>query len=82
MKSDKQSRTPVQRFIHYGTIIGILVFAIPAGLNADFIPIVLLLMGINLFNSVSRLVKGKMVMGLAIACVLPVVLYLTIVGLK
>lgn len=77
-----EQRTRAQRIIHFGTIIGILALAIPAGLNKAFIPLVLLLMGVNLFNGARRFAKGKMVVMLGIVSALPVIVYVTLVGVR
>lgn len=37
--------------VHILTFVGIIIFIIPASINTSYIPIVLLLMGINLFNN-------------------------------
>lgn len=79
----KVDRTALQRFIHYGTIIGIFALIIPATLHNAFFYLIFLLMGVNLFNSFVRMVKGKwMVVGLVAVCVLPLGLYGLISGMK
>lgn len=77
-----EKRTRAQRVVHYGTLIGILALAIPAGLNKAFIPLVLLLMGINLFNGARHFAKGKMVVVLGIVSALPIIVYLTLNGVR
>lgn len=78
----KVKRTRAQRVVHYGTLISILALAIPAGLNKAFIPVVLLLMGVNLFNGARHFAKGKMVVVLGIVSALPVIVYLTLNGVR
>lgn len=64
-----------KRIIHYVTFIGIILFIIPASMNSFYIPIILLLMGINLFNHSLTNYKGIKVIILTILALLPVLLY-------
>ncbi|WOV87378.1 hypothetical protein QWT69_16245 [Sporosarcina oncorhynchi] len=80
MKNEK--RTRAQRIIHFATIIGILALAIPAGFNKAFIPLILALMGVNLFNGARRFSKGKVLVMLGIVSALPVIVYVTLVGVR
>lgn len=80
---NKGNHTALQRFIHYGTIIGIFALIIPATFNDAFFYLIFLLMGVNLFNSFVRMVKGKwMVVGLVAVSVLPLGLYVLISGMN
>lgn len=66
--------------VHILTFIGIIVFIIPASLNSAFIPIVLLLMGINLFNSSIehfKSSKGKIIL-LTLFSLLPILIFFII----
>lgn len=64
-----------KRIIHYVTFIGIILFIILASMNSFYIPIILLLMGINLFNHSLTNYKGIKVIILTILALLPVLLY-------
>ena len=66
--------------VHNLTFIGIILFIIPASMNTSYIPIVLLLMGINLFNSSIEHYKnsiGKVIL-LALFSLLPIVIFFSV----
>ncbi len=66
------------RIIHYLTFIGVILLVIPASINSFYIPIVLILMGINLFNNSFTNIKGGKLVILGILSFLPTVIYFII----
>lgn len=65
----------INKKIHFITFIGIIILVIPASINPLYIPIVLLLMGINLSNSLITKVKGNKIVLLALLSLMPVLIY-------
>lgn len=66
------------RIIHYVTFIGIILLVIPASMNNLYIPIVLILMGINLFNNSLANHKGSKLILLGVLSFLPTIIYFII----
>lgn len=66
--------------VHILTFIGIIILIIPASINSSYIPFVLLLMGINLFNNSIENDKNSTVkvVLLALFSLLPILIFVFI----
>jgi len=72
-----------QKAIHYGTFIAIMLLVIPAAINSEYLILIFMLVGGNLFNSVFRQYKDNKthVFFIALFSLLPVLIYLTLIYL-
>ena len=81
MNKTAEKDSSMKKTIHYGTIIAIFILIIPASISSFYIPLILVLFGVNIFNSIYSHCRGntKLVLLAALVTAVPLMTYLFLV---
>ncbi|GIO28366.1 hypothetical protein [Ornithinibacillus bavariensis] len=78
----KKGEIKSRKAIHIATLMGIILLVIPASMNQSYIPLLLILMGVNLFNSSLATFNGKKIPLFLFLAFLPLLVYMGITLFK